>query len=144
MDPDIIDKLDDVTAFSYHHEGPYDAVRPERNRILEQSPLEAVKDSNAEALRATPREKIIDCLNSHRPLDGTAFYPPGTTDETGHTYEYEEGANMMNDWGNFFRLPGLKFTDEEFKNDPLYNRPFRSPWTHVREKLRRRLRRSPF
>lgn len=103
--PDIIDQLDDV-ASCYHHEGPYDAVRPERNRSTQHSPLEAVRESNEEALRATPRDKIVDCLNSHRPLDGTAFFPPGTTDRNGQTYDYEEGFNMMNDYTEFMRLPG--------------------------------------
>lgn len=106
VNPDIIDQLDDVTLYSYHHEGPYDAVCPERNRVSQHSPLEAVRESNEEALRATPRDKIIDCLNSHRPLDGTAHYPPGTTDREGQIYSYEEGSNMMNDYGNFMRLPG--------------------------------------
>jgi hypothetical protein len=107
VQPDIIDQLDNVTAFSYHHEGPYDAARPERNRLSQYSPLEAVKESNAEALRATPQHKIADALNSHRPLDGVAFYPPGTTDRNGQEYSYEEGSNMMNDFaGNFMRLPG--------------------------------------
>lgn len=107
VQPDIIDQLDNVTAFYYHHEGPYDAARPERNRISQYSPLEAVKESNAEALRATPRHKIADAVNSHRPLDGVAFYPPGTTDRDGQEYSYEEGSNMMNDFGNFMRLPGV-------------------------------------
>lgn len=154
MNPDIIDQLDDVTAYSYHHEGPYDAVCPERNRVSQHSPLEAVKESNEEALRATPHDKIIDCLNSHRPLDGTAFFPPGTTDRNGQTYEYEEGSNMMNDFGNFMRLPGKvsiltypinetktcidlaqKFTDDDFKNDPFYTRPISNPFTQLRKKL---------
>lgn len=106
VNPDLIDQLDNVTAYSYHHEGPYDAVRPERNRAGSLSPLEAVKESNEEALRATPRDKIVDCLHSHHPLDGTAFFAPGTTDRNGQVYDYEEGTNMMNDFGNFMRLPG--------------------------------------
>lgn len=106
VNPDIIDQLDDATLYSYHHEGPYDAVCPERNRVSQHSPLEAVRESNEEALRATPRDKIIDCLHSHRPLDGTAYFPPGVTDREGQTYSYEEGSNMMNDYGNFMRLPG--------------------------------------
>lgn len=106
VNPDIIDELDDVTSYSYHHEGPYDAVCPERNRVSHHSPLEAVRESNEEALRATPRDKIVDCLHSHRPLDGTAYFPPGTTDRDGQTYEYEEGSNMMDEYGLFMRLPG--------------------------------------
>ncbi|KAJ5157827.1 uncharacterized protein N7482_008927 [Penicillium canariense] len=155
VNPDIIDKLDDVTSYSYHHEGPYDAVYPERNQVSQQSPLEAVRESNEEALRATPRDKIIDSLHSHRPLDGTAFFPPGTTDREGQTYQYEEGSNMMNEYGNFMRLPGQvyedysrpiledlpsdltrqKFTDEDFKDDPFYNRPISNPFTELKKKL---------
>ncbi|KAJ6129605.1 hypothetical protein N7512_002385 [Penicillium capsulatum] len=144
VNPDIIDELDNVTPYSYHHEGPYDAVYPERNCISKHSPVEAVKDSNEAALRATPRHKIVDSLNSHRPLDGTAFYPPGVTDREGHTYDYEEGSNFMNEYGNFMRLPGQKFTDEDFKNDPFYNRPISNPFTQLRKKLslRRNKRRS--
>ncbi|KAJ5424739.1 Pal1 cell morphology [Penicillium cf. griseofulvum] len=141
VQPDIIDRLDDVTNFSYHHEGPYDAVRPERNRYVQSSPLEAVKESNAEALRATPNHKIADALNSHRPLDGVAFYPPGTTDRNGQEYSYEEGSNMMNDFaGNFMRIPGMKFTDEDFKNDPFYNRPPVNPFSELRKKISLRLK----
>lgn len=130
VQPDLIDQLDNVTAFSYHHEGPYDAARPERNRISQYSPLEAVRESNAEALRATPQHKIADALNSHRPLDGVAFYPPGTTDRNGQEYSYEEGSNMMNDFsGNFMRLPGtvrislpfhvLTCTNYQYRNSPM-------------------------
>lgn len=105
--PDIIDLLDDAGLSNYHHEGPYDAVYPERNRVSEKSPVDALKESNEEALKATPQHKIDDCLDSHRPLDGVAFFPPGSTDREGHTYEYEEGVNMMNEYGNFMRCPGL-------------------------------------
>ncbi|KAJ5555383.1 hypothetical protein N7535_007818 [Penicillium sp. DV-2018c] len=135
VQPDIIDQLDDVTSFSYHHEGPYDAARPERNRVSQYSPLEAVKESNAEALRATPHHKIVDALDSHRPLDGVAFYPPGTVDRQGQEYTYEEGSNMMNDYGNFMRLPGVKFTDDDFKDDPFYNRPLLHPFTRLGRKI---------
>ncbi|KAI9374406.1 hypothetical protein BJX61DRAFT_498635 [Aspergillus egyptiacus] len=119
--PDVIDRLDTAARVFYHHEGPYDAVYPERNMDRRQSPIEALRESNAEALKATPRHKIADALNRHRPLDGVAYYPPGHTDNEGQTYEYEEGYNMMTDYGNFARFPGLKFTDEDFKNDPFYN-----------------------
>ncbi|KAJ5371943.1 Pal1 cell morphology [Penicillium concentricum] len=141
VQPDIIDRLDNVTNFSYHHEGPYDAARPERNRYVQSSPLEAVKESNAEALRATPHHKIADAVNSHRPLDGVAFYPPGTTDRNGQEYSYEEGSNMMNDFaGNFMRMPGMKFTDEDFKNDPFYNRPLVNPFSELRKKISLKLK----
>lgn len=107
VNPDVIDKLDNVSFMQYHHEGPYDAVYPERNVCSKRSPLEAVKDSNEEALRATPMYKIIDSVQRHRPLDGVAFYPPGSTDEEGHTYNYTEGDNMMAEReGRFIRVPG--------------------------------------
>lgn len=107
VNPDVIDRMDNVGDLMYHHEGPYDAVCRERNRNNQVSPLEAVSQSNEEALRATPRERIVDSVCNNRPLDGTAFYPPGHTDNSGNTYDYEEGANMMTDFGNFARNPGF-------------------------------------
>lgn len=108
--PDVIDRLDNSGFMHFHHEGPYDAVKPERNVDSESSPIAAVQDTNSKALEATAPEKIVDSINNHRPLDGTAFYPPGTTDAFGYTYDYEEGPNMMNDYGtnsgNFARCPG--------------------------------------
>ncbi|BDD57723.1 hypothetical protein MPDQ_003579 [Monascus purpureus] len=141
--PDVIDRLDNVSGYSYHHEGPYDAVYAERNRDNKFSPVAALKESNEEALKATPPDRIIDAINSHRPLDGTAFFAPGTADGEGRVYQYEEGANMMNEHGNFSRCPGQKFTDDDFKNDPFYNRPIPNRFTSFRKKLnfRHRLRR---
>lgn len=94
VNPDIIDQMDKATILQYHHEGPYDAVYPERNVYSTRSPLEAVKDSNEEALRATPMNKIMDSVVRHQPLDWVAYYPPGTTDPEGQTYSYTEGDNM--------------------------------------------------
>jgi hypothetical protein len=103
--PDTIDKLDVV---GYHHEGPYDAALLARNTSWESSPLAAVRDSNNEALKATPRENIIDSVQRHRPLDGTAAIPPGETDRFGRRYDYQEGDNMMIvDGGNYRRWPGV-------------------------------------
>ncbi|KAL3465304.1 hypothetical protein BJX64DRAFT_285559 [Aspergillus heterothallicus] len=141
VNPDIIDRLDTTSRFSYHHEGPYDAVYPERNRTVDQSPLEALRESNAEALKATPEHKIADAIERHRPLDGVAYYPPGHTDQEGQTYDYQEGYNMMTDYGNFARFPGLKFTDEDFKNDPFYNTPVK-PFAAIRNAFRRKHRRT--
>ncbi|PTU23907.1 hypothetical protein P175DRAFT_0427887 [Aspergillus ochraceoroseus IBT 24754] len=137
VNPDIIDRLDTATGYQYHHEGPYDAVYPERNHDSRQSPLEALRESNAEALKATPYHKIVDSISRHRPLDGVAYYPPGHTDREGQTYEYEEGYNMMSDYGNFMRIPGLRFTDEDFKNDPFYNSPHPKPFASIRRAFRR-------
>jgi Pal1 cell morphology protein len=77
--PDSIDKLDDSTN-SYHHGGPYDATLFARNNTKD-SPLQALKGSNAEALKATPHEKIVDSIQGHRPLDGVAAYAPGQMDK---------------------------------------------------------------
>jgi len=120
--PDIIDRLDDVSELQYHHEGPYDAVCAERNSYIQSSPLAALRDSNAEILKATPPYKIDDCLRRHHPLDGVAFYSPGITDPEGNTYHYFEGSNMMTELDtNFVRDPGMKFTDADFANDPFYS-----------------------
>ena len=69
---DLIDRLDVGPGESYHHEGPYDATLIARNTSWETSPLAAVRDSTEEALKATPRESVIDAVEGHRPLDGTA------------------------------------------------------------------------
>jgi hypothetical protein len=60
----------------YHHEGPYDAALIARNSSWEMSPLAAVSDTTEEALKATPRENVIDAVERHRPLDGTAVWFP--------------------------------------------------------------------
>lgn len=105
VNPDIIDQLDSASTLQYHHEGPYDAVYPERNVYSQRSPLEAVKDSNEEALRATPMYKIMDSVYRHRPLDGVAYYPSGMTDPEGQTYSYTEGDNMMTKSHGLFPKP---------------------------------------
>ena len=95
---DSIDKLDPaVGGIAYHHEGPYDAALLSRNRNPKHAPLGAVKDSNAEALKATPQENIKDALERHKPLDGTAIVPPGEPDRLGRVYNYREGADMMHE-----------------------------------------------
>ncbi|KAJ5613714.1 hypothetical protein N7528_007368 [Penicillium herquei] len=119
---DIIDGLDHTSPYIFHHEGPFDAASNARNRDLRYSPLEAVKRSNEEALRATPPHKVIDSLNSRRPLDGVAYYPPGSTDRIGQSYDYEEGANMIDEHGIYGRYPG-KFTEKDFENDAFTNAP---------------------
>jgi hypothetical protein len=115
--PDSIDKLD---VIGYHHEGPYDAALLARNTSWESSPLAAVRDSNNEAIKATPRENIIDSVERHRPLDGTAVIPPGERDRFGREYNYKEGDNMMIvDGGNYRRWPGVVCT------------PSCSPFQHI-------------
>lgn len=103
--PDSIDSLDTVGG-TYHHDGPFDAVLLARNKSVVNSPVDAVRASNAEALKATPEEKIKDSLLKHRPLDGVASVPPGTLGRDGRVYDYEEGYNMMLD-GDYKRWPGV-------------------------------------
>jgi hypothetical protein len=93
---DSIDVLDkSVFGGTYHHEGPYDATLLARNTSYQNSPVEAVKGTNNEAIRATPRENIKDSIDRHVPLQGTAIIPPGMTGLDGKIMRYEEGADLM-------------------------------------------------
>lgn len=104
---DSIDQLD-IAGGAYHHEGPFDAASLARNRSYKNSPIEAVAGTNAEALKATPEEKILDAVKKHRPLDGVAIVPPGLADREGRVYKYEEGTDLMiEDGGNYKRWPGV-------------------------------------
>jgi hypothetical protein len=97
---DIIDLLDvtgPVPGVSYHHGGPYDATMKERNTNTKYPPVEAVRDTNLEALKATPAEFVQDSLVKHVPLRGTAVIPPGMKDLAGRTMEYEEGTDLTRD-----------------------------------------------
>ena len=92
--PDIIDALDTVGG-GYHHDGPYEATLASRNIHSKYSPLEAVRDSNMEAIRATPHEYIQDSLTRHVPLQGTSTIPNGSVDLKGNVLTYQEGADLM-------------------------------------------------
>ena len=93
---DTIDSLDrSAVGGSYHHGGPYDATLASRNTNELYSPVAAVHESNMEALKATPREYIIDSLQKHVPLQGTATVPSGGQDMSGNVIEYKEGADLM-------------------------------------------------
>jgi hypothetical protein len=95
---DTIDTLDisgPVPGVTYHHGGPFDATLKERNRNKKYSPVEAVRGTNMEALRATPAEFGQDSHEKHVPLQGTAVVPPGMKDMAGRTMQYEEGADLM-------------------------------------------------
>jgi hypothetical protein len=92
---DTIDSLDKSVFGTYHHGGPYDATLLARNTSYNSSPVAAVSGSNAEALKATPRENIKDSLDRHVPLSGTAVIPPGMAGLDGRVMEYEEGADLM-------------------------------------------------
>lgn len=91
---DGIDRLDTIGG-SYHHGGPFDAALPCRNRIKRYSPLAAVQESNMEAIRATPRENLVDSLSQNVPLQGTATVAPGATDLSGNVMDYVEGPDLM-------------------------------------------------
>jgi len=119
---DIIDRLDN-TGMSYHHEGPYDAANISRNLNYKYSPVAAVADSNEEALKATPRENIIDAVERHRPLEGTAIVPPGMQDRFGRTYDYQEGTDMQREaGGDYKRWPGVQYHPDDLKGkgEPSY------------------------
>lgn len=93
---DTIDSLDRTAyGLAYHHEGPYDATLMARNTSYKSSPVAAVAGTNAEALKATPRENIQDSLDRHIPLSGTAVIPPGMPGPDGTVMNYEEGADLM-------------------------------------------------
>ncbi|KAF4635441.1 hypothetical protein G7Y89_g2653 [Cudoniella acicularis] len=117
---DIIDSLD-KSAFGsvYHHEGPYDATLLARNISYKSSPVAALKESNAEALKATPRENIRDALDKHVPLQGTAVIPPGMSELNGRPMQYEEGADLMREsdapGGAYKRWEGVKYLPDDYK-----------------------------
>ncbi|KAF2187651.1 hypothetical protein K469DRAFT_661648 [Zopfia rhizophila CBS 207.26] len=120
---DAIDRLD-KSGFSYHHDGPYDAVNISRNTSWKHSPVAAVQNSNEEALRATPRENIIDAVTRHRPLDGVAIVPPGMPDKFGRVLDYEEGADLQREaGGDYRRWPGVEYLsgDLKGKGEPSYS-----------------------
>lgn len=120
---DVIDRLDKAGFGQYHHEGPYDAASFARNKYSKYSPVEAVKDSNEEALRATPRENIIDAVQKHRPLEGVANIPPGMPDRFGRVLNYEEGADLQREpGGDYRRWPGVEYHPDDLKGkgEPSY------------------------
>lgn len=108
---DIIDRLDmsGLGIPSYHHEGPYDAANISRNKDKKYSPIAAVRDSNEEALRATPRENIADAVKRHRPLEGVATVPSGMPDRFGRVLHYKEGTDLQREPGidAYKRWPGV-------------------------------------
>lgn len=109
---DTIDSLDMSTfGLAYHHGGPYDATLLARNRTPKHAPVEALKSSNNEALKATPDEFIRDALERHLPLQGTAIIPPGMAGFNGQIMRYEEGSDLMREsdaaGGAYKRWPGM-------------------------------------
>ncbi|KAG0651201.1 Pears and lemons 1 [Hyphodiscus hymeniophilus] len=116
---DSIDVLDRTFGGAYHHEGPYDATLLARNTSWESSPIEAVRSTNNEALKATPKENVLDSLRKHVPLQGTAVIPPGMAGLDGRTMQYEEGADLMREpdapGGAYKRWEHVKYLPEDYK-----------------------------
>jgi len=117
---DSIDSLDQsMLGGSYHHDGPYDATLLARNTSYQSSPVEAVSGTNAEAIRATPREYIKDSINKHVPLQGTAIVPPGSSGLDGRTMRYKEGADLMREpdapGGAYKRWVDVDYLPEDYK-----------------------------
>ncbi|KAI8940191.1 hypothetical protein NX059_003897 [Plenodomus lindquistii] len=120
---DVIDRLDRAGFSQYHHEGPYDAASLARNRHEKFSPVAAVRESNEEALRATPAENIRDALDKHRPLEGVANIPPGMPDRFGRVLHYQEGADLQREpGGDYRRWPGQEYHPDDLKGkgEPSY------------------------
>ncbi|TKW59479.1 hypothetical protein CTA1_4213 [Colletotrichum tanaceti] len=122
---DTIDSLDSIGGV-YHHGGPYDATLASRNRNKMYAPVEAVRESNMEALRATPREYIQDSLDKHVPLQGTGLIPAGCTDMSGNVMNYQEGADLMREpdakGGAYKRWDGIPYHPDDLKGkgEPSY------------------------
>ncbi|KAF2830982.1 hypothetical protein CC86DRAFT_366474 [Ophiobolus disseminans] len=114
---DVIDRLDAAGFARYHHEGPYDAASIARNnKHVKYPPIEAVRESNEEALKATPRENIINAITKHRPLEGVANQPPGMPDRFGRVLHYEEGADLQREpGGDYRRWPGQEYHPDDLK-----------------------------
>ena len=112
---DTIDRLDAVGPRAYHHGSAYDAASLAWNQNPKDGPVWAVAGSTREALRATPREKVLDSLRHRRPLDGVAAVPPGPD---GRVFRYKEGTDLMIAEGNYKRWPGVVRLASAPQNDP--------------------------
>ena len=128
-DTDSIDQLDTIGG-SYHHGGPYDATLTSRNLNKKYSPVAAVAESNMEAIRATPRENVIDSLRKHVPLQGTSSIPPGVRGPNGRVMRYTEGADLMREpdaEGGAYK----RYEDVVSRTPPFPLRPGCLSWTVV-------------
>lgn len=124
---DTIDSLDN-SAFGllYHHGGPYDSTLLARNRNLKYAPIEALKSSNEEALKATPNHYIRDAVEKHIPLQGTATIPSGMRAFDGQILIYEDGADLMREsdapGGAYRRWTDMRYHPDDLKGkgEPSY------------------------
>ncbi|KAK4147791.1 uncharacterized protein C8A04DRAFT_24344 [Dichotomopilus funicola] len=116
---DTLDHTGPVPGATYHHGGPFDATLKERNLNKKYAPVDAVKETNMEALKATPVEYVQDSLVKHVPLQGTAVVPPGMQDVGGRTMEYQEGADLMREedaeGGPYKRWDHVRYRDDDYK-----------------------------
>lgn len=117
---DIIDSLDQsLFGGAYHHGGPYDATLLARNTNSKISPVYATRETNREALRATPKENIRDALDKHVPLQGTSTIPAGMRGYDGKVMNYKEGADLMREpdapGGAYKRWDHVKYLPEDYK-----------------------------
>jgi hypothetical protein len=92
--PDPVDVLGNIMGTPYHHDGPFEATLFAR-QIPGRAPVDALRESNAHTLAATPNASIVDCLEGHYPLQGVAVLPPGQ----GGVGMYEEYDVMVQDGG---------------------------------------------
>ncbi|KAK0731385.1 hypothetical protein B0H67DRAFT_639789 [Lasiosphaeris hirsuta] len=127
---DTIDSLDHSGPnpnIPYHHGGPFDPTMKARNANKMYSPVEAVRDTNLEALKATPEIYLKDSLSRHVPLQGTAIVAPGMTDMFGRTMDYEEGADLMREsdapGGAYKRWDHIRYADDDLKGkgEPIFS-----------------------
>ena len=122
---DTIDRLDhSAPGGTYHHGGPFDAALAARNVDPMYAPMEAVRESNMEALKATPRDCVIDSVTRHVPLQGTASLPPGVPHpRTGEILQYKEGADLMREsdagGGPYSRWEGIVSFDKPRVSDRM-------------------------
>lgn len=120
-DVDVIDGLDTSGPYGLlkHHGGPYDATLASRNTNPMYSPVEAVRASNEEALRATPHHFVKDSLMQHVPLQGVASVPPGHVSGEGQRMHYREGADLMREedaaGGPYKRWDGIPYHPDDLK-----------------------------
>ncbi|KAK3341331.1 hypothetical protein B0T25DRAFT_558028 [Lasiosphaeria hispida] len=119
---DTIDSLDHSGPnpnVAYHHGGPFDPTMKARNANKMYSPVEAVRDTNLEALKATPEIYLKDSLTKHVPLQGTAIVAPGMRDMLGRTMDYQEGADLMREsdapGGAYKRWDHIPYADDDLK-----------------------------
>jgi hypothetical protein len=91
---------------AFHHEGPFDATLASR-QVPGYSPIEAVRESNMAALKATPRANIIDSLEHHYPLQGTAIIPPGMKISKNEEMPWYEQYDIETRDGDYKRWPGM-------------------------------------